>query len=214
MSFYDPDILIQNINQLMKNNGMTQEQLAEVLGMSQPNVSKALSLKDKKSFTLDQVVGIAKHFGTSIDKLVGNSSEQTVKTGPRGIAAFLSGVIESHDAKYTTVEIEEEVYEIHEHHNVFNGPELKSEVVQKKISYPAIYFPDYWEVPFPKNNYDEAAMELLSEAQQIGNESRMMPVNDFLRKFIQIYEIYERKGVDEDAYRTVVDNYLSKLRER
>ena len=56
--------------------------------------------------------------------------------------------------------------------------------------------------------------EMESEARQIGNESRMKPVNDFIRKFIQIFEIYDKKGVDEDAYRTVVDNYLSKLRDR
>ena len=68
MSFYNTDILIRNITQLMKDNGITQEKLADILGMSQPNVSKALSLRDKKCFTLDQVVGIAEHFGVSILK--------------------------------------------------------------------------------------------------------------------------------------------------
>ena len=99
-------------------------------------------------------------------------------------------------------------------YNVFNGPELKTEQVTKKVSYPAIYFPDYWKVPYPEDNSDEEAMALLSEAEQIGNESRMMPLNDFLRKFIQIFEIHEANGVDDDAYRTVVDSYLGKLRER
>jgi len=55
MSFCNADILIRNITQLMKDNGITQEKLADILGMSQPNVSKALSLRDKKCFTLDQV---------------------------------------------------------------------------------------------------------------------------------------------------------------
>lgn len=213
MPNFDPDILIRNISMLMEDSGMTQEQLADILGMSQPNVSKALSRKDGKCFTLDQVVGIAKHFGTSVDKLVGNNSEQAVKTGPRGVAAFIASVIESHDAKYTTVEIEEEVYEVKQLYNVFNGYENSSEVCQKKISYPAIYFPDYWKVPTPSSNQDEEAMALRAEAEQIGNDSRMMPVNDFIRKFIQIFEIYESKGLDEEAYRVVVENYLSKLRE-
>lgn len=57
-------------------------------------------------------------------------------------------------------------------------------------------------------------MALLSEAQQLGNGSRMIPLNDFLRKFIQIFEIHEANGVDDDAYRTVVDSYLGKVRER
>ena len=42
MSFCNTDILIRNITQLMKENGITQEKLAGILGMSQPNVSKAL----------------------------------------------------------------------------------------------------------------------------------------------------------------------------
>jgi transcriptional regulator with XRE-family HTH domain len=50
----------------MKANNITQQKLSKILGMSQSNVSKALSLNDKKCFTLNQVVGIADHFGVSI----------------------------------------------------------------------------------------------------------------------------------------------------
>ena len=215
MSFCNTDILIQNIQFLMKANNITQEKLADILGMSQPNVSKALSLKDKKCFTLDQVVGIANHFGVSIDFLVGNRSAKSQETGPRAVADFLSKVIENHDAKYTTVEIEETVYELKEHYNVFSGPVYEDASPEKRIvSYPAIYFPDYWQLPDPADVDRDTLGEVEAEARQVGNESRMKPVNDFIRKFIQIFEIYDKKGVDEDAYRTVVDNYLSKLRDR
>lgn len=173
-----------------------------------------MSLRDKKCFTLDQVVGIAEHFGVSIDQLVGNTAPKSLETGPRAVARFLAGVLESHDACYTTIEVEEEVFDVKTVYNVFNGPEQKTEHSSKKISYPAIYFPDYWKVPRPRDNSDEDAMALLSEAEQIGNDSRMMPLNDFLRKFIQIFEIHEANGIDDDAYRTVVDSYLGKLRER
>lgn len=213
MSFCNTNILIWNITKLMKDNNITQEKLAEFLGMSQPNVSKALSLKDKKCFTLDQIVGIAEHFGVSIDQLVGNTAPKVLETGPKSIARFLTSVIESHNACYTTVEIEEEVFDVKHVYNVFDGTEFKTEQTNKKVTYPAIYFPDYWKVPKPVNDSDEDAMDLLSEALQIGNESRMMPLNDFLRKFIQIFEIHESNGVDDDAYRMVVDSYLGKLRE-
>ena len=215
MSFCNTNILIQNILSLMKANDITQEKLASILGMSQPNVSKALSLKDKKCFTLDQVVGIANHFGVSIDYLVGNKSAKSQETGPRSVADFLSKVIESHDAKYTTVEIEESVYEPKQMYNVFSGyVDCEASEEKRIITYPAIYFPDYWPLPDPAEVDHETYEEISSEALQIGNESRMKPVNDFIRKFIQIFEIYDKKGVDEEAYRTVVDNYLSKLRER
>lgn len=198
----------------MKNTDITQKQLADILGMSQPNVSKALDSKDKKCFTLDQVVGIANHFGVSIDFLVGNTEPKSREINPRSIAVFLSKIIESHDAKYTTVDIEETVYELKDHHNIFSGSFCSPASAERRIiSYPAFYFPDYWQLPDPADVDRETYYEIESEAKQVGNESRMKPVNDFIRKFIQIFEVFDNKGVDEDAYRTVVDNYLSKLRD-
>lgn len=215
MAFCNTDILIQNILSLMKEHNITQEKLADILGMSQPNVSKALSLKDKKCFTLDQVVGIANHFGVSIDFLVGNKSAASKEITPRAVADYLSKLIESHDAKYTSVSVEESVYEPKEHYNVFSGFVPEDAVEEKRVNtYTAIYLPDYWEIPDPAVVDYYVLEEMLQDAQHGGNESRMKPVNDFLRKFIQIYEVYDKKGVDEDAYRTVVDNYLSKLRDR
>lgn len=95
MSVCNRYILISNIKNLMKNNNMTQQELAEVLDMSQPNISKALSVSDTKSFTLDQVVGIAKHFNVSIDWLVGNETKSIQNLSLRAIGEFLVKLIES-----------------------------------------------------------------------------------------------------------------------
>lgn len=214
MSNLNTDILIQNINRLMKENNITQEKLAEILGMSQPNVSKALSLKDKKCFTLDQVIGIAKHFGVSIDLLIGNTVPKSLEICPRSVARFLTSVIESHDARYTTIEVEEEVY--CEAQIIFDNlgvPDTKTEIDKKTVSYPAIYFPDYWKVPTPESESDEKAFELIQEAYQIGNGTRMIPLNDYLRKFIQLFEIHEGKGIDDDAYQFVIESYQKRLSE-
>ena len=70
MSVFDRDILITNIKNLMSNTNTTQEKLAKALGMSQPNLSKALNPKDKKCFTVAQLVEIADHFNVSVDELV------------------------------------------------------------------------------------------------------------------------------------------------
>lgn len=95
MSVCNRYILISNIKNLMKNNNMTQQELAEVLDISQPNISKALSVSDTKSFTLDQVVGIAKHFNVSIDWLVGNETKSIQNLSLRAIGEFLVKLIES-----------------------------------------------------------------------------------------------------------------------
>ena len=93
MPNYDSNILIQNITKLMHDNGITQKGLAEILGMSQPNVSRALSTSDKKCFTLDQVVGIANHFKISIDRLIGNQHSATHDLSPRAIGEYFARLI-------------------------------------------------------------------------------------------------------------------------
>lgn len=208
MANYDTDILIQNTKALMKDKNITQEKLASILGMSQSNVSKALSENDKKSFTLDQVVGIAKHFCVSVDMLVGNQRTATIATGPRAIASFLSEIIASHDAKYITVEKEEDVFEVY-----YNPYERYPGCTREKrmISYPAIYLPSYWSVPDRVTNEDEDAA--ICEATQCGNDTRMQPVNDFLRQFKEIFDIYDKGGLSEETYNNVVSDLLSHLRE-
>ncbi len=201
------DMLIQNINQLMQNNGMTQAKLAEILGTSQSHVSKSLNFKEKQCFTLEQVVGIAQHFGVSIDWLTGNTATASKQT-PRSIARFLTGIFENHDASYSTIEVEEEIYTPSD--DIYSQD---CSIERKKIAYTAIYFPSYWKVPTPHSPDDEA-WGAISLAEQAGNDSRMRPVNDFLRKYLQIFKVHEEKGVDDDAYQVVVENYLSKLRDQ
>lgn len=206
MSNYDTDILIQNIKSLMDNKGITQSKLANILGMSQSNVSKALSESDKKSFTLDQVVGIAKHFHVSIDLLVGNRHTATIATSPRGIATFLSEIIASHDAKYFTIEKEETVYELDDYSY---PPRQECNGTNRKIIYPAVYFPSYWNI----SDYAPNEAEAYAEATQCGNDTRMLPVNEFLHHFKEIFDIYEKGDLSEETYKVVLSDMLNRLRD-
>lgn len=203
MANYDTDILNQNIKSLMDNKNITQAKLADILGMSQSNVSKALSESDKKSFTLDQVVGIAKYFNVSIDMLVGNRRTATVATGPRGIASFLSEIIANHDAKFFPIQIVEDVFD------AGYEPYQSAKREDRKITYPAIYFPSYWKI----SDYGADEAEAYAEASQCGNETRMQPINTFLCQFKEIYDIYSNGGLSEGTYRSVLSDLLSHLRE-
>lgn len=208
MSNYDTNILIQNTKKLMNDKDITQAKLADILGMSQSNVSKALSESDKKSFTLDQVVGIAKHFRVSIDMLVGNTKSASITTGPRSTATFLAELISHHDAELIPYEHEEVVFEV-DYDNYANYPSCTSE--KRTVTYPAIYLPGYWEVPDRAINEDTDMA--ISEATQCGNDTRMQPVNDFLRHFKEIFDLYDRKGLSEDTYKAVLSDMLNHLRE-
>ena len=209
MSNFDRDILISNINTLMSNNGVTQKKLGEILGMSQPNVNHALNPNEKKCFTLDQIVGIAKHFNVSVDSLVGNKAAERAKMSQRSVAEFLAALIERHDLEYTKFSREEEVYEPYQ---IYEPPYIDCDIKKKEIEYYSFFFPSYWDVPEWSNN-EEVQMDIQC-AQQAGNDTRMHPVNDFLKKFIQFFEVYDNHDLDEEAYRAVVENYLSRLKDK
>lgn len=208
MSVFDRDILITNIKNLMSNTNTTQEKLAKALGMSQPNLSKALNPKDKKCFTVAQLVEIADHFNVSVDELVHGRKPRNISTGPRATAAFIATLLEEHDAVMFEHNVTEEVYSVD--YSTFQlYPTYKRE--DETISYPAIYLPSYWKAPSCPQNIKEN--ELLCEAQQCGNDTTMQPVNDFLKHYKEILEVYEQGNLSEDTYRTVLADLLSHLRE-
>ena len=208
MSNFDSDILIQNIRKLMEDNDITHQQLADILGMSQSNVSKALSESDKKSFTLDQVVGIAKHFRVSIDMLVGNYRAQNRDISPRAVSEYLVRLIEHDDIKIIKHPVEEDIYSVDYDSRSFE-PNCTHE--KKTVNYNAFYFPAYWNIPAEATN--EEASELYAEMTQCGNDTTHYQTNKFLHQFLQIYRLYKQNALEEETYRTVVSDLLGHLRD-
>lgn len=208
MPNFDREILIRNIKKLMDDNGITQAVLAEILDMSQPNVSKALSAADKKNFTLDQVAGIAKHFRISIDTLIGNQQAVERDASPRAAAEYFTRLIEHGDLKAIKHSVEEHICEPY-WNNEGNG--LDSRQYKKNIDYFAFYFPEYWHIPDYLSG--EAAWQLSAEMEQCGNKTMHEQTNRFFRQFLQIYNLYKQDSLEEETYRTVVADLLSHLRD-
>lgn len=206
MANYDSNILIQNVRKLMQKNNITQQQLANILGISQPNVSKALSESDKKCFTLDQVIGISKHFRVSIDTLVGNFQEHTRDISPRAVSEYLIRLIEHDDVKFFKHSVTEEIHDVR--YNTDTGvPQYMH--WKMPIEYDAFYFPSYWSIP--DGISDDEACELYSEMTQCGNESKHYQTNNFLHQFLQIHRIYQQKMLEKETYQIVVSDLLEHL---
>ena len=208
MSNYDREILIRNIKKLMDDNGITQVTLGGILGMSQSNVSKALSTTDKKNFTLDQLVGIANHFHTSIDILLGNRQAANRDVSPRAVAEYFVRLIEQGEIKVFTHSEEEMIYEPYFD---FEGRGYDYKQYKKTVNYDAFFFPSYWHIP-EGLEYEEERL-LYDEITQCGNNTRHIHTNKFFHQFLQIYNLYKQKSLEEETYRTVVTDLLSHLRE-
>ena len=56
-------------------------------------------------------------------------------------------------------------------------------------------------------------MAVQSEAEQVGNDTRMLPVNEFLFHFKEIFEIYDRGGLTPETYKAVLEDMLNRLRD-
>ena len=198
MQNFDIDILKKNVRSLMNERGTKQEELAQYLEMSQSNVSKALSLKDKKCFTLEQTCGIADFYGVSVDRLVGKRTAYSAANN-REIAEMLVTLIESGAVSFSEISMTEHVYYPQD------GGYAREEDDVDRV-YPSLYFRDYW-TPKP---FDEDGSQLY-ELQAMGNSTNNYEINEFLRKFIQIYTVFKRGELFEETYKAVVQDYLSRI---
>lgn len=198
MQNYDIDILKKNVRSLMDEHGTKQDDLAKYLEMSQSNVSKALSLKDKKCFTLEQTCNIADYFKVSVDYLVGKRTAYSAANN-REIAEMLVTLIESDAVSFSEVSMTEHVYYPQD------GRYAREECDVDRV-YPSLFFRDYW-TPKP---FDEDGSQFY-ELQAFGNFTENYAINEFLRKFIQIYTVYKRGELYEETYRAVVQDYLGRV---
>ena len=208
MPDFDIDILKKNVRDLIKENNMSQETLGKEIGMSQPNICKALSAKDKKCFTVAQIFAIAEYFHVSIDWLVGHRADLN-KPSQRSIGEFLSQLLLAETAASAVVTINERVYKPYWSSDGY--PDCTRD--KQSNSYKAIYFPNYFDPGQVAKDEDEY-QELDSIACQEGNETRNVALNTFLIKFLQILDIYKAGNLSEEAFQIVLKEYLGQLSDK
>ena len=207
MSELNITLLKENINSLMKAKNLTQQQLANEIGMSQANLSKALNPNEKKYFTVEQLYRISQYFGVSIDELIGNKASNRMYLSPRYIFTFLSKLLENHSVKFLPVEVEEEVY-----YPFRSEDGWDCDIHREKHKYPAIYFPDYSDPAYIADTEDEYD-ELRSEFYQCGNDSRFVEMNETLKKLINVYTLYSKQSIPKDAFEMILKGYIEELKD-
>lgn len=209
MSELNFELLQENIRALLKKHDLTQNALAEIAGMTQANVSKALNPKESKQFTLDQLFRISQHFGVSIDELTGNKAANEVETGPRAALAFFTKLLCESKLRYTTVNVEEWVYDYE--YTGSGYPECRGK--QMNIEYPAFYFASY------QHHEDYARVNIADEDihyefMSAGNDTKFKFVNDILRNFLPMVKLYRETEIPDEAFHMVLKGYLEQLPEK
>ena len=205
MSKLNYDAAKRNIDTLRKNKGLTQAQLADAIGMSQPNLNKALNIKEKRFFSADQLYSIADLFNVSIDELLLRESPMSSTNSLRSIAEFIIDLLERDIIDLETIETSEFVKRVY--YDIESGyPRNYSDV--REVKRIALYFPNNAE-SFEREDY--AITGSYDEDRIVTNSTGNEPLNAFLEKYPHILQLYKNNDLTREAYDAVVESSLSQL---
>lgn len=133
-------ILKRNIVNLMKDHKpeVTQEELGKITGLSQPNVSKRLSEKDKSCFSLIQLIAIADYFEVSLDSLISRNLDN-IKQKNATMQDIISALFELEKVNFE-INIRQDTIE---ECNPYSGETLHHKIVSHDISFSLNYLDNF-----------------------------------------------------------------------
>ena len=142
MNIENYEMLITNIEMLMRKQGINQARLIEATGISQPQMSKGLNRTNKGQLTFEQIWKIADYFKVSIDFLVGRKPEstETESLPATAVCRQLMQLVESEMVSYKEIEVEEDMYTEEYSPDPSDYPYKWSKGINK---YTAFYFSNY-----------------------------------------------------------------------
>ena len=203
------EILVKNIEMLMQNKNMIPADLIRETGISQSQVSKALSCTQKTQFTFEQIWTIADYFKVSIDYLVGRkpTTAITEQSSNKEICKVLMQLIESDVVTCVDMDVEEVMYE-----EVIppNGG-FPCEWKKGTNPYKMFYFSDY--INPDVEGWDEFSLDELSQGFLInGNyNQKSKEINDFISYFLKLYDLHKHNNLEQEIFDQAISDRLDKL---
>lgn len=201
------DLLKKNIKALMDKHDLTQSQFSDIIGMTQPNLSKALSPNSSKEFTLDQLYRISQYFKVSMDELTGNTAAKDDSMSPATMLRLITNLLCNNRIRIKRVEnVTETVYTPY-----LRGNFPDCAINQETYSYNAFYFPNTRIVPldFVEPERDDFHFDCCLS----GNQSQYKELNEILERFIPLVESYRKRDIPEDAFYMILEGYVKQLSE-
>ena len=197
-------ILKQNINKLMKENGTKQKDLADLLMLTQSDISKRLSDNTTACFTLEQTYKIAHYYNVTVDYLIDGNQKETKKMSlsPVDICKYLVALSENHVIELTEKVVGEVVYNYctnHEGYDYYTHSKTES-------NYIMAYFPNF---EYPKNAIGDEKDDFEARAFVDGNlNENNTKINRFLNLYVDALEKYKRGDYTEELYESLIKGLL------
>lgn len=204
------NILIENIESLMRQQGINQARLIEATGIPQPQMSKCLSRSNKGRFTFEQIWKIADFFKVSIDFLVGRKLESDNCSPLTTVAVCkqLMRLIESEMVTWKEIAVEENMYTEDGFAEPYDYPYRWSKGTNK---YTAFFFsnfinPDTTDLPEPVLD------ELQYDFGTCGNEAKEnMKINDFLVYYLKLTDLLKKNDLPQEIFDIAIADRLKSM---
>lgn len=173
--------------------------------MTQSNFSKAINGVESKRFSIEQLYGISQHYGVGIDALLGNKADDNLTLV--SISSFLRKLIENSIADLVELEYADIKYK-----SEYDGytDQFYVNSYEDKNTYTAIVFPNTkFELKYLSKS---EADELKQKYAKNGNRDyRNECINEFLKKYTQLYRLYRRGDLEYDVLELACQHYIEEL---
>ena len=206
MQNLDIDRLTANIYNLMQSSNTTQVKLAAAIGMTQSNLSRALSSKEGQCFTLEQVYKISQYFNVSVDSLLGE--EKPIVSTEREICELFTQLIEKRQIICTKASHDDEVYTPY----MTERLDMDCNIEKVTSEYASFHFPNY-ENPGPLDRFTESEIDEMRDTALWGGNAHNanQQINGFFEKYLQIYEMYLHNHLSEELFHEITGKFLDDL---
>ena len=196
MNDMDVTLIKKNIRRIYEEHGLTQTELAGIIGVSQSRISNLLNLNNtKESFSLHHLYKISQTFHVSIDELVGmhDMNTQLSSMDVHQICTFLTGLIKNDYLSIQETVLEESNIYVSE--TDADGEDTGRYVgpVKRFNKYLTFYFSNYHQLRSPNKTADDLVREkeLLEES---GNDHAVnREINTFLSNYYELYKLYQER---------------------
>lgn len=204
------EMLITNIEMLMRKQGINQARLIEATGIAQPQMSKGLNRTNKSQLTFEQIWKIADYFKVSIDFLVGRKPD-TAETEPlpaTSVCQQLMQLVESDMVSCIEIEVEEDMYTEGCCPDPSDYPYQWSKGRNK---YTAFYFSNYIN-PDTEGLPEPMLDELQYDFGTSGNSNHTNEkINSFMAYFFKFYDLLKKNDLSREIFETAISDRLKSM---
>ncbi len=209
---FDKAKMVERVKTQMDKKGIKPTELARIIGMSQPAISRKMNIEKEEQFTLEQVYDMANYFGVTMDELVGRPNNYDIdnKTVPcRKLCEWITELIE-----YGAIKVIEHSADEYERIATDYPEEYSARTPGKKeVTYKAFYFTNYYDND--EDEYPELYQHIEGLIAQYGNVLEdNEQVNNYFDLLMETRNKLIAGKLTSNLYEEFRDFLLSKLPER